>query len=184
MKKSFVVLMTLLGFFMLSSCCKCDKNSQCKCENSCQCKCAESTDECGEPRKHPRPDFRGEEFPDKCPFKEDVSSEMKAKWEKWMKFDSLSKEEQIAILKEKKAEIDQREAEMAAKKAEMEQKWANFDNLSIEEQKQLIDMKMPPKMFPPKFGKKHDKEFCKEKGERHGHKGHRGDKPSFHDRQE
>ena len=46
---------------------------------------------------------------------------MKAKWEKWMKFDSLSKEEQIAILKEKKAEIDKREAEIAAKKAEMEQ---------------------------------------------------------------
>lgn len=177
MKKSFVFLMTvLLGLFMMSSCCKCDKNSQCKCDNCCQCKCAEASDECSKSRKHSKPDFNGEEFPDKCPFAEEANPEMKAKWEKWMKFDSLSKEEQIAILKEKKAEIDKREAEMAAKKAEMEQKWANFDSLSIEEQKQLIDMKMPHKMFPPKFGK----DFRKEKKE-HGRKERRGDKPSFRD---
>jgi len=183
MKKSFVFfMMTLLGCFLLASCCKCDKNNQCKCDNCCQCKCADadSADEPCEFGKHPRPDFRGDEFPDKCPFKEEANPEMKAKWEKWMKFDSLSKEEQIAILKEKKAEIDKREAEIAAKKAEMEQRWANFDNLSIEEQKQLIDMKMPHKMFPPKFGKECKKEFRKGKRE-HGHREHRGEKPSFRD---
>ena len=34
----------------------------------------------------------------------------------------------------------------------MEQKWANFDQLSIEEQKALIEMKMCPKMCPKKCG--------------------------------
>ena len=70
-----------------------------------------------------------------------MNPEMAEKMAKWMNFDSLSVEEQKALIAERKAEIDARGAERKAKKAEMEEKWANFDKLSIEEQKQLLDQR-------------------------------------------
>lgn len=71
----------------------------------------------------------------------ELSPEQKAEFEKWMKFDSLPETEQKALLAKRKAQIDEREAKRKAAKEEFEAKWANFDNLSIEEQKKLIDMK-------------------------------------------
>jgi hypothetical protein len=70
-----------------------------------------------------------------------MNPDMAEKMAKWMNFDSLSVEEQKALIAERKAEIDAREAERKAKKAEMEEKWANFDKLSVEEQKQLLDQR-------------------------------------------
>ena len=70
-----------------------------------------------------------------------MNPEMAEKMAKWMNFDSLSVDEQKALIAERKAEIDAREAERKAKKAEMEEKWANFDKLSVEEQKELLDQR-------------------------------------------
>jgi hypothetical protein len=143
-----------------TSCCNCDK----ECPQKDKCEKSEMMEHHG-PKHHKGhhdgknrhhdgrkggADFHG-------PKKEcNWSPEQKEMFEKWMKFDSLSTDEQKALLKERKAMIDKREADWAAKKAEMEQKkaemeqkWANFDNLSIEEQKQLIEWKS----FCPKKGK-------------------------------
>lgn len=139
----------LLGTFLVSSCCNCDKDG--KCQSKCQDKkeCVNGPEGPCEFRHHGPGEMRSDCPPMPC---SEMCPEKKAEFEKWMKFDSLSADEQKALLKAKKAEIDQREAEMAAKKAEMEQKWANFDQLSIEEQKALIEMKMCPKMCPKKCG--------------------------------
>ena len=96
---------------------------------------------------------------------------MKAQMEKWMKFDSLSVDEQKALLKERKEAIDKMQAEMEARKAEMEQKWANFDSLTIEEQKQLIDMKSGP-MFGPHKGFPKGSRPEGMHGDKRGHKHH------------
>lgn len=148
MKKVLVFATTaLVGLFLATSCCNCGKDGKC-CKNQ-------------ENQEAQEEEFNEEDMPELdaqvrprhgrghgphggmrpgCQM-EEMTPEMKEKCQKWMKFDSLSVEEQKALLLEKKAEIDKREAEIAAKKAEMEQKWANFEQLSIEEQKQLIEMK-------------------------------------------
>ncbi len=137
-----IISTTLFSAIMMSSCCNCDKNEQGQCPNkegeNIEAGCPDKPfcDKKGpDGRKHGGP-HRGEcrgEFPGGFPG-------MDEKMEKWMKFDSLSVDEQKELIKERKAQID----EMEAKKAELEQKWADFDNLTIEEQKQLIDMKSCP----------------------------------------
>ena len=127
MKKLVTILSTaLFSAIMMSSCCNCDKNSQGQCPNkegeNIEAGCPDKPfcDKKGpDGRKHGVP-HRGEcrgEFPGGFPG-------MDEKMEKWMKFDSLTVDEQKELIKERKAQID----EMEAKKAEMEQKWANFDN--------------------------------------------------------
>lgn len=169
MKKVFIILTaSLFGVLFATSCCNCDK------ENG-KCHSNEQMEDCNGPRHHKHDGHGPEGFkPEGCPFaaENECPAEMKEQFEKWMKFDSLSVEEQKALLKEKKAEIDKREAEIAAKKAEMEQKWANFDSLSVEEQKQLIDIKMGPKMCPKQFPNKHHGD---KKPHHHGHPGDKGD---------
>ncbi len=120
----------VMGAIFATSCCNCDKKGDKPCCDKKECR-----DEPRGPQGCPFQEGRG---PEDCP---NMTPEQKARFEKWAKFDSLSVDEQKALLKERKAEIDAREAEKAAKKAELEQKWADFDNLSVEEQKQLIDMK-------------------------------------------
>lgn len=158
MRKLFLLATTgLMAALLATSCCQCGKNNKC-CANE------EGTPIEAEMRPmHPQPGHGPQHGPkdmkpccpmegDKrdcpmmnaapgCPLGGEITPEKKALCEKFMKFDSLSVEEQKEVLKAVKADIDQREAEMAAKKAEMEQKWANFEQLSIEEQKQLIEMK-------------------------------------------
>lgn len=142
-----LVAACLMGAFLATSCCNCDKGKDACCKEKM---------ECPQGPEGPKPGCCKEGRPEgpmcggegRC----EMSEEQKAQCEKWMKFDSLSVDEQKALIKERKAEIDQREAEMAAKKAEFEAKWANFDNLSIEEQKQLIDMKSCPKKMGCKKG--------------------------------
>lgn len=132
----------LFSAIMMSSCCNCDKNCQGQCPNkegeNIEAGCPDKPfcDKKGPDGRRHRGPQRGEcrgEFPGGFPG-------MDEKMEKWMKFDSLSVDEQKELIKERKAKID----EMEAKKAELEQKWADFDNLTIEEQKQLIDMKSCP----------------------------------------
>jgi len=97
--------------------------------------------------------------------------------EMWEDFDNQPEDVQKELILKAKAKIDKCKAEMAAKKAECEHekpecevkkaaceakkaeckaKWENFDNLSLEEQKALIDKKMQCK--------KENKTCCKEKG--------------------
>lgn len=158
MKKLFLLLASFVMIaFFATSCCNCDKGCPKKDE------CVKEEMSCQKEGRHHGPKHhkghpdgkRGDmkHHGDKdCKW----SPEQKEMCQKWMKFDSLSTDEQKALLKERKAMIDKREADWAAKKAEMEQKkaemeqkWANFDNLSIEEQKQLIEWKS----FCPKKGK-------------------------------
>ncbi len=165
----------LFGMFMMSSCCNCDKDHQCQCqckgegEASCQTEC---TDKPFGEGKCPREGMRQGMPP--CPT-QGGCPKMKAQMEKWMKFDSLSVDEQKALLKERKEAIDKMQAEMEAKKAEMEQKWANFDSLTIEEQKQLIDMKSGP-MFGPHKGFPKGPRTEGMRGDKRGHK-HHGPRP-------
>lgn len=124
----------------MSSCCKCDKQCACQCSKQDEAKCqSECPNQPCEDQKG-RPERMMPKGPHKGECRRGCPEEMKAKMEKWMKFDSLTVDEQKELIKERKAEIDQ----MEAKKAELEQKWADFDNLTIEEQKQLIDMKSCP----------------------------------------
>lgn len=153
MKRFFLTIVSCAMIALgATSCCNCDK----ECPQKDKCEKTEMMEHHG-PKHHKGhhdgknrhhdgrkggADFHG-------PKKEcNWSPEQKEMFEKWMKFDSLSVEEQKALLKERKAMIDKREAEFAAKKAEMEQKWADFDNLSVEEQKKLIEWKS----FGPKKG--------------------------------
>ncbi len=46
------------------------------------------------------------------------------------------------ITEEMKAEMEAKKAEMKAKIAEMQENWANFDNLSVDDQKAVIDAKL------------------------------------------
>lgn len=159
MKKVILFAATgVMAAFLATSCCKCDK----KCDRN-----VPPTECPGAPEHGPKgpqgmmPGCPNGEMPEcpngkrpECPFGGEITPEKKEICDKFMKFDSLSVDEQKAVLKSIKADIDQREAEMAAKKAEMEQKWANFDNLTVEEQKQLIDMKSQcGKMGPKQCGK-------------------------------
>ena len=131
MRKLLVLVSAcVMGAFFATSCCNCDKKGDKPCGDKKECR-----DEPRGPEGCPFQEGRG---PENCP---KMTPEQKEKIEKWAKFDSLTVDEQKVLLKERKAEIDAREAEKAAKKAEFEQKWADFDNLSVEEQKQLIDMK-------------------------------------------
>lgn len=140
---------------MATSCCNCKKDKACNGAKECSKECVD---------KNACP---GEEKPGVCldgdrrhgmgpgrhhgmrkSHHRGMTPEQMAQIEKWMKFDSLSVDEQKAMIAERKAAIDKREAEIAAmraeKKARMEEineKWKNFDKLSIEEQKELIDMK-------------------------------------------
>ena len=176
MKKLVAILSTaLFSAIVMSSCCNCDKNKQGQCPNK-ECENIEAgcpdkpfCDKKGpDGRKHGGPhkgEFRGE-FPGGFP-------EMDANMMKWMKFDSLSVDEQKELIKERKAQID----EMEAKKAELEQKWADFDNLTIEEQKQLIDMKSCPMFGFRKGCHKGPHPGAGMHGEKRGPKHHHGPRP-------
>ncbi len=70
----------------------------------------------------------------------------RTQWNDWANLDDNAKKELITTAK---ARIDEREAKikaereaMEAKKAEMDAKWNNFDNLTLDEQKELLDFKM------------------------------------------
>lgn len=146
----------------MSSCCNCDKQS---CQNKDgnptteACANGEEDKECSDRKRHckrkghhefaEKECFRG--FP--CDRNENMSEEERENCKKWLKFDSLSADEQKELISKRKACIDKREAEMKAKKEEFEQKWANFDNLSIEEQKSLLDQKCRMGCKKP-FGKR------------------------------
>lgn len=167
----------VMGALLATSCCNCDKNS--KCNNEGEGEMIEGEVCPMQKPGHCPGEMRpccpmGEMKPD-CPMGGEMSPKMKEGHEKWRKFDSLSVDEQKALLKSMKEGIDERDSMIAAKKAEMEQKWANFDNLTIEEQKQMIMMKshwgMPQK--GPKHGGPH--------GEKGGHRGHGGHGP-HHDK--
>ncbi len=98
---------------------------------------------------------------------EQVDPEMekcKAQCEAWQNWDQQSDEQKAELISARKEKITEREAmkaeceakraEFEAQKAEFEktwaEKWANFDNLNMEEQKELIDNYM--KFNCPKHG--------------------------------
>ncbi|MBR6597342.1 MAG: hypothetical protein IKK68_05265 [Paludibacteraceae bacterium] len=141
MKKVFSIV-AVVSMLFATSCCKCN----CKCNQEgaqCEQKCDKPCDR-GERPHHPgNHEFgpRPGEGRHGGPRHHHMNPEMAEKMAKWMNFDSLSVDEQKALIAERKAEIDAREAERKAKKAEMEEKWANFDKLSVEEQKELLDQR-------------------------------------------
>lgn len=105
--------------------------------------------------------------PDKCMMMKPCPKE----FEKWAKFDSLSEEEQKALIKTAKENIDKREAKIKAYKDSINALWNNFDNLTIEQQKSLLMKKMhgfgKPHFKKDGFGKdgchKHHKMRCGKK---------------------
>ncbi len=107
-----------------------------------------------------------------CPQMREDMKKMRDIDEKWVKFDELSEAEQKSLISEKKALIDSMDARRKAAIEKMKADWENFDNLSIDEQKRLLDMKSFHK-----FGKKGCHKFGHKpchKGDRHCcHKGHR-----------
>ncbi len=69
-------------------------------------------------------------------------------------YQSLSDKEKKAFIAKVKAHMDEMEAKAEEKRAEMEkkrkefeEKWANFDNLSLEEQEQMLKAKATPRPF-------------------------------------
>ncbi len=135
--KKLVLIATAIGMAVLATSC-CNKNGECKCPCCQQC---EQKCEMGEPegcpqKHHPCPKGMNEE---EMKARHEKFCEMEAKW---AKFDSLSADEQKALIAEKKAKIDERDSMIKAAREEFEAKWANFDNLTVEEQKMLLDAKM------------------------------------------
>ena len=58
-------------------------------------------------------------------------------FEKWAKFDNLSEKEQKELIKEAKKAIDDREAKRKAYIDSINALWNDFDNLSVEQKKDL-----------------------------------------------
>lgn len=152
MKKVFAfVAVAAASMLLATSCCNCKCNKEgAQCEQKCD-KFPGGPGAPGCPGKpgeggphHPGGDFQRPEGPQEGFHRgprHQMNPEMAEKIGKWMNFDSLTVEEQKALIAERKAAIDSIEAARKAKKEEMEQKWANFDKLSIEEQKQLLDQR-------------------------------------------
>lgn len=143
MKKVFAIVAVAASMLLATSCCNCKCNKEgAQCEQKCEKPCDK-----GEGPRHHGPRGEGEFGPRHHeghpggPRHHEMNPEMAEKIGKWMNFDSLTVEEQKALIAERKAAIDSIEAARKAKKEEMEQKWANFDKLSIEEQKQLLDQR-------------------------------------------
>jgi hypothetical protein len=110
--------------FLFASCCNCNKEKAAPCEGEKQ-ECAMKGDK---------------------PCCKEMTEEQKAECEAWKNFDSLTAEEQEALVNKKKEAIEQmkaekeaREKEMAEKKAAFEAKWANWDQLTTAEKKALLD---------------------------------------------
>jgi hypothetical protein len=76
-------------------------------------------------------------------------------FEKWVKFDSLSEQEQKELIQETKKAIDDREAKRKAFKDSIDALWNDFDNLTIDQQKSLLQHKMHG------FHKPHKMKDCK-----------------------
>lgn len=96
----------------------------------------------------------------------EMSPEQKADMEAWAKFDSLSVDQQKALIAKRKAAIDKRMAYMKSKREAMEKRrdsiqavWANFDNLTVAQQKALID-EMSPRCMGPRRGGECKGEGC------------------------
>ncbi len=111
--------------FLFASCCNCNKEKAAPCEGEKQ-ECAMK---------------KGDK-----PCCKEMTEEQKAECEAWKNFDSLTAEEQEALVNKKKEAIDQmkaereaKEKEMAEKKAAFEAKWANWDQLTTAEKKALLD---------------------------------------------
>ena len=83
-------------------------------------------------------DFKGD-FKKECRMKRPCNKE---DFEKWVKFDSLSEQEQKELIQETKNAIDNREAKIKAYKDSIDALWNDFDNLTIEQQKSLLKHKM------------------------------------------
>lgn len=99
-------------------------------------------------------DFNGD-FKKECRMKKPSKEEMekcKENFEKWVKFDSLSEQEQKELIQETKKAIDNREAKRKAYKDSIDALWKDFDNLTIEQQKSLLMHKMHG-FHKPVFGK-------------------------------
>ena len=93
-----------------------------------------SNDTCDKPcRKDCKREFRKE-----CRMKKPCNKQ----FEKWIKFDSLSEQEQKELIQETKKAIDNREAKRKAYRDSIEALWNDFDNLSLEQQKDLLMKKM------------------------------------------
>ncbi len=112
-----------------------------------------SNDTCDKPfRKDCKREFRKE-----CRMKKPCNKQ----FEKWVKFDSLSEDEQKALIKETKKAIDNREAKRKAYRDSIEALWNDFDNLSLEQQKDLLMKKMHGFHKPHKFHEPHKGMRCK-----------------------
>ena len=110
-----------------------------------------------------------------CPKMKFDKKQCKENFEKWAKFDSLSEDEQKALIKETKKAIDDRQAKRKAYRDSIEALWNDFDNLSLEQQKDLLMKKMhgPKPHGFHKGPKPCNKDFHKG----HGHKGPRPEGP-------
>ena len=131
MKKTILVT-AILGLVALGSCCDkhCKDENTC-CKNECKCECKAGDKDCK--KACDKGEFA--KFHKHC-------KEMGELEKRWAKFDSLSVDEQKALIAEKKAKIDERDSMIKAAREEFEAKWANFEKLSVEEQKMLLDAKI------------------------------------------
>lgn len=77
-----------------------------------------------------------------CASKSEMSEEQKAFFEEWQNFDNLPAERQKELLAKSKAYVEKSIAEKKACIEKCEAELANFDNLTIAEQKALLDQKM------------------------------------------
>ncbi|MBR2369360.1 MAG: hypothetical protein IKA83_04305 [Paludibacteraceae bacterium] len=97
------------------------------------------------------------EFRKECKMKKPCNKQ----FEKWVKFDSLSEQEQKELIQETKKAIDNREAKRKAYKDSIDALWKDFDNLSVDQQKSLLMHKMRGEHKPHKFHKHHKGMHCK-----------------------
>ncbi len=117
MKKIVKLASVAMVVLMATSCCNSNDNSECEgARQACEAPC----------HKHHchKGDFK------KCP-----------DMEKWAKFDELSEAEQKDLIAKRKAKVDSIDAARKAAFEKFKADWENFDNLSVQEQKKLLDIK-------------------------------------------
>ncbi len=134
-----------LVMILAASCCNPKEGKGC-CDKSADPTCCEKP--CGPAKGNDHPCCKQDIYVDQLTSEE--KAELKLVEEKWVTFDQLSEKEQKDLIAKRKVFVEKRRAfndqqaealrlEREAKKAECDKEWARFDQLSIADQKALLE---------------------------------------------
>jgi hypothetical protein len=144
--RKLAVVASALCFIFVSSCSNCNKNTD---EGTATCDSTQQQEvkkEC-------------------CKMTEEQKAECEAFCKQWKDWSNLTEDVKKELIAQTKARFDKQDAEMEAKLAVCKAEWATFDNLTLDEQKALLDKRMQcgKKCHGEKKCCNKDKESCEKK---------------------